>query len=170
MSIHNAINGISIDNDGGVALGIRYDSEVLTSLGLGLSSTKTGSLVVDGTDTDPALSGGVFAYNNTTPIAKRLTSSLAGVNNDVLLSGAGRPDLTQSIHKIESVITTRIATAIRDGYWNISTGSWSTSPTSATDSFGNDNAARVSRSSPGSLTYKGGNPNVTTVGYSSKTN
>jgi len=170
MSIHNAINGVSVDNDGGVALGIRYESEVLTSLGLGLASTKTGSVVVDGTDTDPAIVGGTFAYNNSKPVAKRLTNSLAGVNNSVLLSGASQPDLTQSIHKIESITTRRVATAIRAGYWNIYTGSWSTNPTNATDSFGNDNAARVSRSSPGNLSYKLGNPNVVTVGYSEKTN
>lgn len=176
MSIHNAISDVSINNNNGVGFGVRHTSDVLGSLDLGLAATRTGSVVVDGADTDEAVSAGVFAYNNDRPVAKRVTDSLSEVSNDFLLSGAGRPDLIQSVHKIEGISTRRVATAIRAGYWNIYTGTWSTSPTVASDSFtgsdstSNDYAARVSRSAPGNLTYKLGSPTVVTVGYAEKTN
>lgn len=176
MSIHNAINGVSVDNNNGVGFGVRHQSDVLGSVDLGLAATRTGSVVVDGTDTDEAVSAGTFAYNNDRPVAKRLTDSLSGVSNNVLLSGAARPDLVQSVHKIEGITTRRVATAIRAGYWNIYSGTWSTNPTNASDSFtgsdstSNDYAARPSRSSPGNLTYKLGNPTAVTVGYAEKTN
>ena len=176
MAIHNSIAGAPVVNNNGVGFGVRYSSEVLSSVDLGLSSTKTGSIVVDGQDTDEALSAGTFAYNNNSPIAKRVTRTLSGVDNDFLLKGAARPDLIQSVHKIESIRTRRIATAIRSGFWNEYTGSWTTNPTVAVDSFvgsdstSNDYAARVSRNQPGNLTYKLGNPSVVTVGYAKKTN
>lgn len=59
-----------------------------------------------------------------------------------------------AIHKLESIRTRRIATAIRAGYWNEFSGSWSTKPTVASDSFGNDEAARPTRAIPGELTYR----------------
>jgi hypothetical protein len=170
MSIHNAISGVSVDNNNGIGFGVRHTSDVLGSVNLGLAATRTGSVVIDGADTDEAVVAGTFAFNNQRPVAKRLTDSLSGVNNDVLLSGAARPDLVKSVHRIESITTRRVATAIRAGYWNIYTGTWSTNPTNASDSFGNDNAARPSRSAPGNLTYKLGNPTAVTVGYSEKTN
>jgi hypothetical protein len=176
MSIHNAINGLQINNNNGVGFGVSNTSDVLGSLGLGLAATRTGSVVVDGADTDEAVSAGTFAYNNDRPVAKRVTDSLSGVSNNFLLSGAGRPDLIQSVHKIEGIRTRRVATAVRAGYWNIYSGTWSTNPTNANDSFtgsdstANDYAARVSRSFPGNLTYKLGNPAVVTVAYAEKTN
>lgn len=175
MSTHKAISSASVKNNHGVGFGLRHSSPILNSVDLGLEATRTGSIVVDGTDTDPATAG-VFAYNDQLPIAKRLTTSLAGLSNDFLLSGAGEPNLIVSVHKIESITTRRTATAIRAGYFNFYTGKFTTSPTNVVDSFtgsdstSNDYAARVSRKLPGRLTYKLGNPAAVTVGYKPKTN
>lgn len=175
MSIHNAIGGASVKNNSGVGFGLRYSADLLGSVALGLEAARTGSVVVDGDNTDSAI-GGIFAYNNATPIAKRVTTELASISNDFLLSGAAKPDLVVSVHRIEGITTRRIATAVRAGYWNIYTGQWSTNPTNTADSFtgsdstSNDYAARVSRSFPGRLTYKLGNPEAVTVGYAPKTN
>lgn len=139
-----------------------------------------GSTVIDGSTTDKSLSAGTFAYNNQSPIAKRVTDSLAGVANNALLSGASTPRLVRSIHRQEKVRTTRYTTAIRAGYWNIYSGQWSTTPTTAVDAFwdnsGNatsatstDQAASPSRSVPGELVYKTGKLEPVQDDYKSKT-
>lgn len=43
-----------------------------------------GSVVVDGVNTDKGVSAGVFANNSQSPIAKKVTVTLGGVNNTVL--------------------------------------------------------------------------------------
>lgn len=170
MSIHN-FSGTKAKNNHGVACG--YNSRpgsLLSSVELGAEATRTGSVVVDGDSADKAVSAGSFAYNNQAPVAKRLTKKLSGVANAVLLKAADQPALVDSIHEVEGVTTNKTATAIRAGYLNFYSGSWSTPPAVSSDSFGNDNAARVSRSNPGSLTYKAGKPAANTVGYKAKTN
>jgi hypothetical protein len=139
-----------------------------------------GSTVIDGDDTNKSLSSGTFAYNNQSPIAKKVTTSLAGVANDVLRSGASTPRLVRSIHRQEKVRTTRYTTAVRAGYWNIYSGQWSTTPTTAVDAFwdnandttsatSTDQAASPSRSIPGELVYKTGKLEPVQDDYKSKT-
>ena len=77
------------------------------------------STVLDNDSADKALSAGTFAYDNQRPVAKKVTTSLSGVSNTVLRSGASQPGLIRSIHRQEKVRTTRLTTAIRAGYWNI---------------------------------------------------
>lgn len=113
----------------------------------------TGTGPVDSTTTNKALSAGTFAYNNQSPIAKRLTETISGVSNATLQSGAAQPGLVRSIHKLEVVRTRRLTTAIRAGYWNIYSGVFSPAPTVATDTFAADDAATVSRSAPGELVF-----------------
>jgi len=64
--------------------------------------------------------------------------------------------IRRSIHKLEAMRTTRTAKAIRDGYWNVFEGVFTTAPTSANDiaNFGTDHAATPSRAVPGELTYR----------------
>lgn len=64
--------------------------------------------------------------------------------------------IRRSIHKLEHLYTRRVATAIRAGYWNIYTGTWSTDPTVADDAstMGTDDAATPTRAKPGELTYR----------------
>jgi len=77
-----------------------------------------GSTVVDGADTDEAISASVIAYNNQKPIGMRVSSTISGQSNNVLLSGADVPGQIRSIHKRESYRVSKISTAYRKGYWS----------------------------------------------------
>lgn len=129
-----------------------------------------GSVVVDNDDANKALSTGTFAYDNESPIAKRVTTSLCGVNNSVLESGAAQPSLIQSIHKIQSVTTRKLTKAIRQNKFNEYNGEFDSGyPQVSVDTFLTDNAANPSRAVPGELTYKSGSPNPVNDDYKEKT-
>lgn len=143
-----------------------------------LSSVKTstpvtgifGSTVVNNNVSDPALSGGTFAFNNNRPVAKKTTTSLAGVSNTVLRSGALVPSQIRKVNKIETVRTRKEITAIRAGKYNIVTNTWEAGyPVVSADSLGADNAASPTASVPGKLVYSLGKNRVV-QNYSSKTN
>lgn len=167
-------------NNGGTAINVGGSSSVLDNRSLGGDYQGVfGSTVIDNSSADKAVSGGVFAHNHTGPIAKPVTTEIAGVSSSVLSTTGGQPGLTRSIHRQEVVTTTRTATAIRAGYWNDYSGSWSTSPTTATDAFwdisgdatsatSTDEAASPSRAVPGELTYKLGQPVPVSADYSAK--
>lgn len=53
-------------------------------LKLGSYNLYYGSIVVDGNDTDPAVSGSVFNYNNNKPVAGRGSDTVAGLSNKFL--------------------------------------------------------------------------------------
>lgn len=140
-----------------------------------------GSTVLDDSVADKALTLGVFAYDNESPIAKRLTTSLSTVNNTVLLSGASQPTIIRSIHRQESVVSTRFTTAFRAGHFNLFTGKYNPVPTTATDPFwdigasatsvtSTDQAATPSRTVPGELVFRTGKKLPVTVDYPEKTN
>lgn len=80
-----------------------------------------------------SVSANTFAKNNQRPQGERLT--------DPLKSGALVPGLIRGIHKLETLRTRRLTTAIRAGYWNIFTGQFTTPPTVAVDSLASDSAA-----------------------------
>lgn len=139
-----------------------------------------GSVVVDNNDADKALTAGTFAYNNEGPISKKLTASLAGVNNDALLTTAGDPSNIRSIHRLEVVRTRRQTSAIRSGNFNIYTGKYDPGfPVTEVDDFydigtntlsetSTDEAATPTRDVPGELTYLVGVSPVN-ANYSEKT-
>lgn len=164
MATAKSVSANPVKNRGGVGVNLGSVSNVLNNSTLGLKSAATGSIVVDGTDTDPALSAGVFAYNNQKPVAKRITTSLATVNKNTLVSGASVPSLIKSVHKLESIQTRRTSTAFRAGQFNIYTGTYSVAPTVATDTFHKaingsayvDSVANVSRDNPGKAVYLSG--------------
>lgn len=140
-----------------------------------------GSTVVDNNSADKAKSAGKFAYNNKKPIAKKVTTSLAGVNESFLKSGAGDPGHIQSIHQIRVVRTRRDTSAIRSGNWSYYTGKFDNGyPVVAVDEFYDiagdtksaqptDNAANPTQEVPGELTYKTGAPNPVQDEYAKKT-
>jgi len=174
------VTATSTVNNGGVAKNIGSSANLLTNSTLGRDNVGVfGSKVLDNSTADKAVSAGTFAYNNQSPVAKRLTTRLSGVSNTVLRSGAAQPDLVKSVHKIlvkngggnlvAGIRTRRVATAIRAGNYNIYTGLFSAAPTVAVDEFGADDAANVSRSNQGSLFYKTGAKNPVTDSYDSKT-
>ena len=129
------------------------------------------------TDVPYVISG---TAGNYTKVRGRFASMTAGewvmrggVSTDVAESGLisnqfGNLGTKRSIHFIESIRTVRVATAIRAGYWHIYEGTWTTAPTEAQDSFGQDDAARPSYAVPGELTYRtSGQPDGTGGGITS---
>jgi hypothetical protein len=123
-----------------------------------------GSTVINNDSADPALSAGVFGYDNERPIAKKITTSLSTVDNDYLRSTAGNPGGIRSIHKIETVTTRKLTTAIRENKWNEYSGKFDEGfPEISTDGFGEDKAANPTREVPGQLTYVAGNENTILV-------
>lgn len=178
----SAVTKASTVNNGGTAVNVGTTSTVLSNQSLGrddqgvFGSKVVSNAVVD--YADPALSGGTFAYNNTTPIAPRLTTTLAGISNTFLRSGASDLSSRRSIHRQEKVRSNRFTTAFRNGNFNLYTGQYS-SVTTAVDNFwdiandttsatSTDNAATPTRSSPGELTYKLGQPSPVSTTYSAK--
>lgn len=179
----SSVTESSTVNNGGVGVNVGTSS-VLSTRALGSSNFDVfGSTPVDNASVDyadKALSGGVFKNENQRGVIQKVTSSLAGgVSNDFLTHAANDTANARSIHRQEVVTTTRTATAIRAGYWDIYSGSWSTSPTTATDAFwdiandttsstSTDDAASPTRSVPGELTYKLGQPVPVSTDYSAK--
>lgn len=114
-----------------------------------------------------ALSAGTFAYNNQKPVAKRYSILISGTSNSFLQTGAARPELVRSIQKLETLRTRRLTTAIRAGYWNIYSGTFSTQPTNAVDSLGTDTAAAPTQAIPGQIVYMAGGKNPLYTGSNS---
>lgn len=166
----SAVTATSTNNDNGSVLN-GGSTTVLNSVDLGYSDVGVfGSSVVDGDDTDKALSAGTFSYSNQRPVAKRVTEELAGgVSNTTLQSGAAQPGLVRSIHKLEVVRTRRLTTAIRAGDWNIYSGTWTNPVVVAVDTFDTDEAATPTRAVPGELVYKTGAPVPVQDNYKEKT-
>lgn len=164
----SAVTSTSTKNKGGAVVN-GGSSTLVDNVSLGLTYARTGTGPVDGSTTDEALSAGTFAYNNQSPVAKKVTTSLSGVSNTVLRSGADQPQLIRSIHKLETLTTRRQATAIRAGNFNIYTGAFSAGPTVAVDTLATDYAATPTRSSPGQLAYMTGAKNPVQDDYAAKT-
>lgn len=167
-----AVTKATTKNNHGVAINVGSTSTVLSTRALGDAVRDTyGSKVVDGSTTDKAVSAGTFAYNNQEPTAQRLANTKGGVASTNLLNAAD-VSANRSVNKRQSVITRKIATGIRAGEYNLYTGLWSVTPVEVDDSamVANDVAANPSRSVPGKLTYKLGQPVAETVNYASKTN
>ena len=163
MSIHAAINGQPVKNNSGSAINVGSSSLVLVGKSLSdaaTARTSVGSVVVDGDDTDKAVSANTFAKNTSKPLAIRLDAPLNKASSST----------RRALHKIEGLSTRRVATAIRAGYYNISTGLFSTAPTVASDSFGQDDAATPTSAVPGELTYKTGAYKPVNADYKAKTN
>jgi hypothetical protein len=159
----NSSTPTSTNNDGGV---IKANGSVNSGVVTSVSTPRSdlgifGSTVIDNDSADKALLGGVFGYDNERPIAKKTTVSLSTVSNDFLVSGAGDPTNIRSIHKIESVTTRKLTTAIRDNKWNEYSGDFDSGfPEVQVDSFGVDAAANPTREVPGQLNYIAGNENT----------
>lgn len=80
-----------------------------------------GSVVVNNDHVNPADSGGVFAYNNSRPINKLSTTSLAGLDKRI----SGNYPIINNTKVIRSSL---ISTAIREGLFNIYSGQFETMP------------------------------------------
>jgi len=180
---NSPVTANSTVNNGGTAVNVGTSS-VLDSRSLGrddlgvFGSTPVESATED--YADKALGAGTFKSENQRGVIQRVTKTLAGgVSNDFLTHAADDVSNARSIARQEVVTTTRTTTAIRAGEWNIYSGDWGSDPTTATDAFwdnaGNttsatstDQAASPTRSTPGELTYKLGQPSPVSVDYPAK--
>lgn len=164
-------NGGTITRVGTVASG-KFTSVVVTRYNTTIFAS---TVIQDSTTVEDyagkALSAGTFAYVNNKPIAPRYTITIAGVSNTFLRSGADTPTIRRSIAKLETLRTRRFTTAIRANKYNRFTGAFDSGyPTySPTDTLATDYAATPSRSAPGQLTYKLGQPVPVSTDYSAKT-
>jgi hypothetical protein len=164
------INGSGSKNNGGSATRVGT-SVKLNSVAVSKDTTGVfGSTVIDGTDTDKAVSAGTIAHNHVKPIAAKVTTEIAGVASSVLSNSANNPAQLRSINKRESFKSDGKATAFRAGYFNLYTGKYSPAPTPVTETPGTDNAATVSRTAPGDLVFRtGAKLPVRTQDYTAKT-
>jgi hypothetical protein len=161
----------SNNNRGVVARGGSVASGKLTNVGVSrYNDSVFASTVIDNSWADKALTSGTFAYKNNRPVGQRVSSTISGVSNSAILSGADVPGQIRGIN-YRVVYRNRLdTTAFRAGYFNLYTGKYSPKPSVVTDTVSTDEAATVSRSSPGTLAYKGGALNPVQKAYPAKTN
>lgn len=177
---NGAVTNTSTNNNGGVGMNVGTSALLTNETSKRDDQGVFASTPLDDDSADKALSGGTFKFENQRGVTQRVTSSLAGVSKDFLTHAADDTDNADSIHSIGSITTVRLATAIRAGYWNPTTGAFSSGPTAATDNFyditdgdtadaADDNAASVSRTRPGEFTYKLGQQLPVSADYPAKT-
>jgi hypothetical protein len=136
-----------------------------------------GSTVVDNNDVDPIGMDSVISFNNKRPIAKKITKTINVFDSDALATDAAVPSLRRNVMKIESIMTSKITTAMRQGKYNIFTNSFSSTcgegnddcPDVVISDFGTDTAAAVSSSNKGNLFYTIGHkePVITSYNHNS---
>lgn len=167
----SAVTTTSTDNNGGTVKANGTASGTFAASSVTQAKTGVfGSTVIDNDNADKALGAGTFAFNNNNPVGKKVTSSLSGVSNTVLLSGAGQPGLIRSVHKLEVLRTRRATLAIRGGHFNMYTGKYDGGyPVVAVDSLNTDDAANPTRDFTGELQYMSGSTVPTQDEYKAKT-
>jgi hypothetical protein len=161
-------SGTSVLNNSGSVLSYNITSDVLKdhapSAGTGLAYT---SGPKNNAVADKAAVSGSFAKNTDSLLAMRSSALVSAVL--VFQNASGYPEYTKAIKYIESRTTSKVATAIRAGKFNMYTGVFDVGfPASSTDAFGNDNAARVNAAAPGSLTFLATGKTITTKSYPPK--
>ena len=138
-----------------------------------------GSVVYDGLDADKTNSAAAFAFSNQRPVAKKTSSTIAGISNTVLISGAGVPGQIRAVNKVESINSRLFTTAIRGNNYNSFNNTFDSGfPETLTDNlvsdvYGSgvvvDVAATPSRLVPGKIVFANGKIGVY-KNYSSKSN
>lgn len=170
-NISTAQTGVAITPtiNAGTAFALGANQTLLddVSISPGNQNRVFGSTVIDGSTSGPATvanSSAAIAYIAAGEYAiKRVTTTVAGISNTTLRSGALQPGRIRAIKSRDSVRDTLVATAIRAGNWNIYTGTFSSAPSASTDglgdvagnaSGGSDNAANPTQAVPGELVYR----------------
>jgi len=176
-----------IDNDQGTIRqgGAIADTDRFSSDAVNLGSSYYITLPSGLPFVDSPLAAG--AYNGGTQVIVRVTDSLAGVVNNVLLAGASNSaNASNSINQVASANAYYYKTAVRSGGWNefsgvfdpavtvANSGYWSqatdTDVSAVLVSSGVDNAANPTAAQPGELVYRDGSPNPVQDDYKAKTN
>lgn len=117
-----------------------------------------------------AVSGGTFAHNHVKPISSLITTELAGVSNNSILTPGNDGDSIRSINKLETLRTRKLTSAIRANKYNRYTNEFDAGfPAVQVDSLASDNAATPTASVPGELTYMSGSKTPYNDNYKAKT-
>ena len=118
-SVPPNINGSGASNNHGAAAKVGTATTLLDNVAISKDNTGVfGSTVVDGDDTDKAVSAGSIAHNHVKPISQKITTEIAGQASSVLLSTANDPSQLRSINKRESYKVSKRATGYRSGAWD----------------------------------------------------
>lgn len=135
-----------------------------------------GSIVVQDSVTEKdyankAVSAGAFAHNHIKPISSLVTTELAGVSNNAILTPGNDGDTIRSINKIETLRTRKFTSAVRANKYNRYTNKFDAGyPEAVSDALGTDEAATPTASVPGELTYRTGAKVPVNDNYKAKTN
>lgn len=114
----NVWEGTSTVNNAGTAARLGSNQDVLDNKEPNRYQLEVGSVVVDGDDTDEALAASTIAYNNNSPIAMRLSETISGQSNTVLLGADNAPGQLRSINKRESFKVGKLSRAYKAGWWD----------------------------------------------------
>lgn len=180
----SAVTTTSTVNNKGAVLRVKTSATNVKGVAVGGTNLGfIGSRVLVTTDVAKSVSAGLIAYNTRQPVGIKVSSTITGIANTALRSGADVPSQVRGIHKLESVLTRRELTAIRAGKFNFYLGRWDTGYPVVTNDTGTtgtagvlvgadgvyaDHAATPTRSAPGNLTFKGVAKNPVTVAYKPK--
>lgn len=170
----------AMDNDHGNirAGGNISETALFSSNSLGEGNPIT--LISSGVHNKIAVNGGTWNFEDGSGVIVRATTSLGGVANNAALFGSSDSANGDSIHQAAIVRNRLYKTAVRAGYWNELTGTWSVTPTVANTggydiaadvddaptlkTSATDHAANPSNTEPGELQYGNGQVPVQT-GY-----
>jgi len=177
-----AISGV--DNNGGVITRVGTPGDATLWAQATLANSKT-TTIVSGM---PAITGilSAGAFNGGTQVIKRVTNTIAGTSNTVLLFGASDGAAGNSIHQAQVVRSNQYKTAIRENKWNEFSGVFDTgfpeivnsgAYSQATDTdvsqelatSGVDNASNPTAAIPGELVYRDGSPLPNQDDYKART-
>ncbi len=114
-----SVTATSTKNNSGAAKHIGSSSSVLVNRSV--DSPDNGvfaSTVIDGDNTDEALSASTIAFNNQRPVGMRVSTTISGQSNTALQGGANVPAHAQSINRRQAYKYSKVATAYRNGYWD----------------------------------------------------
>lgn len=161
----SSVTATSTDNNGGATFGLGADATNMKNVSQGRTNLDVfASTVIDGSNTDKAVSAGTFAFDNQRGVMRRVTTEVAGGVSAPADLLSGSSDINRrKFHSIESQTYSNIGSGIRAGNWNQYTGAFDPALVATSGDFHSadggstiDEAVNVGRSAPGQLVYKTG--------------
>jgi len=141
-----------------------------TDLGLQASLATQFNYISSGSDAgnDGPVAASSFNINLAQGVVRRYTTTITDIANTVLLGGDSYKTGISGV-PYEGDNTINYASGIRNGSWNIYSGVFSPSLVVTADTFGADDAARVTRSQMGTYRFLVGTNTPTAGTYTAKT-
>jgi len=173
-----------VDNNGGVLTRVGTPGDATLWSQTTLANSRNTTVVSGINSVTGILSAGTF--NGGTQVIQRVTNTIAGTSNTVLLFGAADSRAGNSIHQAQVVQSNQIKTAIRENRWNefsgvfdagypdqVNSGAWSqatdTDVSDELSSSGVDHASNPTAAIPGELVYRDGSPLPVQDDYQART-